>query len=102
MFIDSKLNKVRIFTYIFAVISSLIVNINAQTVKYAPAWFGPNANPVPEFTDGRIPAKTTISLMGDYYFGYGDETKNGYFKKFPLLQNVYRLKYGRLYLNIIK
>lgn len=86
MFIDSKLNKVRIFTYIFAVISSLIVNINAQTVKYAPAWFGPNANPVPEFTDGRIPAKTTISLMGDYYFGYGDETKNGYFKiEIPLV-----------------
>ena len=86
MFIDSKLNKVRIFTYIFAVISSLIVNINAQTVKYAPAWFGLNANPVPEFTDGRIPAKTTISLMGDYYFGYGDETKNGYFKiEIPLV-----------------
>ena len=86
MFIDSKLNKVSIFTYIFAVISSLIVNINAQTVKYAPAWFGPNANPVPEFTDGRIPAKTTVSLMGDYYFGYGDETKNGYFKiEIPLV-----------------
>ncbi|MEA4852382.1 MAG: hypothetical protein VB126_13155 [Paludibacter sp.] len=86
MFINSKLNKVRIFTYIFAVISSLIVNINAQTVKYAPAWFGPNANPVPEFTDGRIPAKTSISLMGDYYFGYGDETKNGYFKiEIPLV-----------------
>lgn len=86
MFIDSKLNKVRIFTYIFAVISSLIVNINAQTVKYAPAWFGPNANPVPEFTDGRIPAKTTVSLMGDYYFGYGDATKNGYFKiEIPLV-----------------
>ena len=86
MFIDSKLKKIRIFTYIFAVISSLIVNINAQTVKYAPAWFGPNANPVPEFTDGRIPAKTTISLMGDYYFGYGDETKNGYFKiEIPLV-----------------
>ncbi len=86
MFIDSKLNKVRIFTYIFAVISSLIVNINAQIAKYAPAWFGPNANPVPEFTDGRIPAKTSISLMGDYYFGYGDETKNGYFKiEIPLV-----------------
>jgi len=57
----------------------------AQT-PYSTAWFGPNANPVPEFTDARIPAKTTISLMGDYYFGYGDQTKNGYFKiEFPLL-----------------
>lgn len=68
------------------VLVTLIPNINAQTVKYSTAWFGPNANPVPEFTDGRIPTKTTISLMGDYYFGYGDETKNGYFKiEIPLV-----------------
>ena len=53
---------------------------------YSTAWFGPNANPVPEFEDARIPAKTTISLMADYYFGYGDQTKNGYVKvEFPLL-----------------
>lgn len=62
-------------------------------VKYSPAWFGPNANPVPEFTDARIPAKTTISLMGDYYFGFGDETKNGYFKiEIPLLSERVSLK----------
>lgn len=68
----------------FIIINSL-QSIFAQ-VKYSPAWFGPNANPVPEFTDARIPAKTTISLMGDYYFGFGDETKNGYFKiEIPLL-----------------
>ena len=54
--------------------------ICGQTVKYSTAWFGPNANPVPEFTDARIPAKTTISLMGDYYFGFGDKTTNGYVK----------------------
>jgi hypothetical protein len=60
--------------------------IYSQTIKYSPAWFGPNANPVPEFTDARIPAKTTISLMADYYFGYGDQTENGYVKvEFPLL-----------------
>lgn len=59
--------------------------IYAQT-PYSTAWFGPNANPVPEFEDARIPSKTTISLMADYYFGYGDQTKNGYFKiEFPLL-----------------
>jgi len=62
-------------------------------VKYSTAWFGPNANPVPEFTDARIPAKTTISLMGDYYFGFGDETKNGYFKiEIPLLSERVSLK----------
>jgi len=58
----------------------------AAQVRYSTAWFGPNANPVPEFTDATIPAKTTISLMGDYYFGFGDQTKNGYFKiELPLL-----------------
>lgn len=63
-------------------------------VKYAPAWFGPNANPVPEFTDARIPAKTTISLMGDYYFGFGDETKNGYFKvEIPLIPELVSFKF---------
>ena len=63
----------------------IITNIEAQ-VNYSPSWFGPNANPVPEFTDARIPVKTTISLMGDYYFGFGDQTKNGYFKiEIPLL-----------------
>lgn len=86
MFIDLNQNKMKVFVFILTIISALIININAQTVKYAPAWFGPNANPVPEFTDGRIPAKTTVCLMGDYYFGYGDETKNGYFKiEIPLV-----------------
>ena len=59
--------------------------LNAQT-PYSTAWFGPNANPVPEFTDATIPVKTTISLMGDYYFGQGDHTENGYAKiEFPLI-----------------
>lgn len=66
-----------------------LINIQliiSQEVKYAPAWFGPNANPVPEFTDATIVEKTTIELMTDYYFGYGDQTKNGYFKiDIPLL-----------------
>jgi len=67
----------------------LLINIQliiSQEVKYAPAWFGPNANPVPEFTDATIVEKTTIQLIADYYFGYGDQTKNGYFKiDIPLL-----------------
>jgi hypothetical protein len=68
-------------------------SIYSQTAKYSTAWFGPNANPVPEFTDARIPAKTTISLMGDYYFGFGDQTKNGYFKiEIPLLPERVSLK----------
>jgi len=58
----------------------------SQTVKYSTSWFGPNANPVPEFTDARIPAKTTLSLMVDNYFGFGDNTKNVYAKiEIPLI-----------------
>lgn len=78
--------------YIFCVIFC-IQSIWAQTPKYSPAWFGPNANPVPEFTDATIPSKTTISLMGDYYFGSGDITKNGYIKiEVPLLPERVSMK----------
>ncbi|MGC3979016.1 MAG: hypothetical protein QM751_12810 [Paludibacteraceae bacterium] len=74
-------------------LSIFIISTNAQTAKYSTAWFGPNANPVPEFTDARIPAQTTISLMGDYYFGHGDQTENGYVKiEFPLLPERVSLK----------
>ena len=67
-------------------------SIYAQ-VRYSTSWFGPNANPVPEFTDATIPAKTTLSLMADYYFGYGDQTKNGYFKiDIPLIPERVSIK----------
>jgi len=51
-------------------------SVTAQTVKYSTAWFGPNANPVPEFTDACIPQYSTITLSSDYYFGFGDQTTN--------------------------
>ncbi|MEA4935745.1 MAG: hypothetical protein VB102_03780 [Paludibacter sp.] len=61
-------------------------NAYNQNIKYSSAWFGPNANPVPEFTDATIPTETTVQFTGDYYFGYGDQTKNGYLKiEVPLL-----------------
>jgi len=79
--------------YITILFLFTINSIHSQTVKYAPAWFGPNANPVPEMTDARIPTKTTVSLMGDYYFGYGDKTTNGYVKmELPLLPERVSLK----------
>ena len=72
--------------FLILLLTGFISSVFAQTAKYAPAWFGPNANPVPEMTDARIPTKTTVSLMGDYYFGYGDKTTNGYVKmELPLL-----------------
>jgi hypothetical protein len=72
-------------------------------VSYSTSWFGPNANPVPEFTDARIPAKTTIGLMGDYYFGFGDQTINGYAKiEFPLLPERVSLKIWSTFLEHYK
>ncbi|GAB1416425.1 hypothetical protein MASR2M117_18310 [Paludibacter sp.] len=70
----------------FVLLICHITSLNAQIVRYSPAWFGPNANPVPEFTDATIVAKTNVQLMADYYFGFGDQTVNGYFKiDIPLL-----------------
>jgi hypothetical protein len=63
-----------------------IFELNCQSVRYSPAWFGPNANPVPELTDAKIPSETTIELMADYYTGFGDITQNGYWKiEIPLI-----------------
>jgi len=78
----------------FIILLSLSIHtLYAQSVKYSTKYFGPNANPVPEFTDATIPLQTSISLMGDYYFGFGDQTKNGYFKiEIPLLPQRVSLK----------
>ena len=71
---------------ILLILISSLQTLYGQDAKYGTAWFGPNANPVPEFTDARIPAHTRLSMMGDAYFGYGDETQNGYFKlEIPLV-----------------
>ena len=48
--------------------------LSAQDVKYSPAFFGPNALPVPEVTEGKIPNYTQLGFSSDYSFGYGDKT----------------------------
>lgn len=74
------------------------IHVSNSQIKYSSAWFGPNANPVPEFTDGTIPAVTTLTVTGDYYFGYGDETKNSYVKaEIPLLPKRVSLKVWSTY-----
>ncbi len=41
----------------------------------APAYFGPNAFPVPEMLDDAISNRLDVSLRGDYFMGdYGDHT----------------------------
>jgi hypothetical protein len=53
---------------------SFYFSLWAQKVDYAPAHFGPNAMPVPEVTDGKIPDNTQFSFSTDYSFGCGDKT----------------------------
>ncbi|MBK7129497.1 MAG: hypothetical protein IPH66_09060 [Crocinitomicaceae bacterium] len=68
------MQKISCFTFLFLlVLSSESIG---QDVRFSTKWFGPNANPVPEFTDATIPSKTEISVMSDVYFGYGDFTTN--------------------------
>ncbi len=81
--------------FIYAIVLFLItIKLSSQTVRYSPAWFGPNANPVPEFSDGTIPKFTTFEVMSDYYFGFGDETRNMYLKaEIPLVAERVSFKF---------
>ena len=57
-------------------------------------YFGPNSNPVPDFTDATIPKFTELSVYGDYYFGFGDKTVNSYVKvEIPLISEKVSLKF---------
>jgi hypothetical protein len=50
----------------------------AGAVQYSSLYFGPNANPVPQFGDAAIPHTTTIGAGMNYFGGYaGDITMNG-------------------------
>lgn len=64
-----------------------------QLVSHSTNYFGPNANPVPDFTDATIPEFTELSVYGDYYFGKGDQTVNPYLKvEIPLISEKVSLK----------
>jgi hypothetical protein len=53
----------------------LSLNVVAQ-VNYSPKYFGPNANPVHEFGDATIPGSIVLDASANYFFGFGDRTKN--------------------------
>ena len=36
----------------------------------APAYFGPNALPIPDMSDGRTESHLRLEIAGDGYFGY--------------------------------
>lgn len=62
-------------------------------IHHTTNYFGPNANPVPEFTDATIPKFTQVSFTGDYYFGHGDETISNLTKiEIPLIAEKVSVK----------
>ncbi|OWK75017.1 hypothetical protein CBW16_06420 [Flavobacteriaceae bacterium JJC] len=62
-------------------------------IHHTTNWFGPNANPVPDFTDATIPENTQLSIYGDYYYGYGDNTETVYIKaEIPLIPQKVSVK----------
>jgi len=72
-------------SFVFVLLFSSAV-VRAQTVNYSPAYFGPNANPVSKFTNGKIVRETTIELAREHYFGFGDHTRNfSFLIEVPLL-----------------
>ena len=53
----------------FAATPVIAPNLSTKT-QIAPRWFGPNAFPVPEMTDGRIDPSRTLELAGDFFTGH--------------------------------
>lgn len=45
-------------------------------LTYSAAYFGPNALPVPELYDGRVPTRHQLEVSVDAFWGFGDETQS--------------------------
>lgn len=43
---------------------------------YTSSYFGPNAMPVPEISDGKIPEKNSAEVSSDIFWGFGDQTQS--------------------------
>ena len=53
-------------------------NLQEET-GIAPAYFGPNAFPVPDMLDGRVQNHLRVEIAGDGYFGFqGDKTADAF------------------------
>jgi hypothetical protein len=50
------------------------ISVAQQPVNYSPAYFGPNALPVPRFSDATIPVETIVEMSGSHFWGFGDVT----------------------------
>jgi hypothetical protein len=47
-----------------------------QMLTYSTSYFGPNALPVPEISDGKVPDRNSITLSPELFWGYGDWTQS--------------------------
>ena len=63
-------------------------------LKYSPAYFGPNALPVPEIRIATIQSKVSLETRADMHFSSGDNTQNLFLKL------IYPFWDGRLALEI--
>jgi len=45
-------------------------------INYSAEYMGPNALPVPEILDGKVPDAASLKLGGEYHFMEGDQTAN--------------------------
>lgn len=54
-----------------------------ESTGIAPAYFGPNAFPVPEMLDGRVQSHLRLEIAGDGYWGfYGDKTADVFLRAY--------------------
>ena len=66
--------------YLVFCLLSLSVSVVSPSFAFtptgvAPAFFGPNALPIPDMSDGRVDEQLKLELAGDGYFGFnGDKT----------------------------
>ncbi len=52
----------------------------ARYMTYSPAYFGPNALPVPEIRDALIDKRVNLETRADFHFSKGDNTQNLFLK----------------------
>lgn len=75
------------------VFSFFLIESMSQRINYSPNYFGPNALPVPEFTDATIVEYTSLTFSWNYYSGFGDCTINPFLKaEIPLIRSKVSFK----------
>ena len=76
--LKTKMIRPIVFGLLSIVLCPLSINAEVPIEKpdlskptgIAPAYFGPNAFPVPDMLDGRTQSQLRVELAGEGYFGY--------------------------------